>query len=610
MWDLALFALLTLQALPATHLHRYKKELIAYYNLNKGFNTIKPWASGNCCFAVKGGDRLTISDTRYNIQFPASTSKAIRCSPTGGYNEQKYRLYREDSIRPEQVFGSTTESCIHSHNPALFVHEHLDFAIGDAENAPTGGWAQMTVADLTRYQTPLALQYNAGSGLPLTASFQSGNCCVSVKGGQMLTIAGTKYGYAFPATGAAADELRCNQANGYQSPTSFRFYAVPTLLADVAGGHSFASRAACATNHNPSVFMKRDNGGWRYCPAGSFVDMASDPSCCKPCDSVPCPAGQWRVGCGYADAGTCAACPAGTFQLADDDAVCTGCPEGTYSSVVGLVYHTCYDCPAGQYSRMRHTECLHCPAGKFSAAAKSGGCLSCEGGQYAAAQGLSACPHCPAGRFSEMDAEGYLRTACYDCPAGKYQAASRSTSCDDCDACHTSTAPGATSCSTSLERACATTNYSAWGTCPVVCGAGSKARTRSVVTAGRCGGQPCPALVDSAPCQSAPCPCAAVSCALSAQPCGYGNAGHGACGNATTSTPMRIRVHHPTSVQWQSELTKRTGVIGVMATAGTLGGHHCKLVAGACKCNCHDQFSAANGYNPKLEDLFDTLPGI
>jgi hypothetical protein len=61
----------------------HKDAFIASYNKNKGVKTIKVFQSGNCCFAVKGGKKLTITGTPYGYQFPASTSGGIRCNPTG-----------------------------------------------------------------------------------------------------------------------------------------------------------------------------------------------------------------------------------------------------------------------------------------------------------------------------------------------------------------------------------------------------------------------------------------------------------------------------------------------------------------------------------------------
>ena len=45
-----------------------------HYNANNGLRPIKLFHTGNCCFAVKGGKKLTISGTPYGYQFPAAQS--------------------------------------------------------------------------------------------------------------------------------------------------------------------------------------------------------------------------------------------------------------------------------------------------------------------------------------------------------------------------------------------------------------------------------------------------------------------------------------------------------------------------------------------------------
>ena len=52
-------------------------------------------------------------------------------------------------------------------------------------------------------------QYNS-VGLPSVKPFTSGNCCISVKGGLMLTISGTPYGFQSPSN--LAGDINCNPA--------------------------------------------------------------------------------------------------------------------------------------------------------------------------------------------------------------------------------------------------------------------------------------------------------------------------------------------------------------------------------------------------------------
>ena len=50
-------------------LEKHKLDFISQYNNNKGIGVIKTFKSGNCCFAVKGGNKLTISNTACKCLF-------------------------------------------------------------------------------------------------------------------------------------------------------------------------------------------------------------------------------------------------------------------------------------------------------------------------------------------------------------------------------------------------------------------------------------------------------------------------------------------------------------------------------------------------------------
>ena len=66
-------------------MQRYKYEFISHYNSNMGINVIRPFKSGNCCFAIKHGEQdlmLTVTGTSYKFAFPASQSGSIRCNPS------------------------------------------------------------------------------------------------------------------------------------------------------------------------------------------------------------------------------------------------------------------------------------------------------------------------------------------------------------------------------------------------------------------------------------------------------------------------------------------------------------------------------------------------
>ena len=47
----------------STDFERYKTEFVSHYNANNGIAPILTFKSGNCCVAVKGGNKLMISNT-------------------------------------------------------------------------------------------------------------------------------------------------------------------------------------------------------------------------------------------------------------------------------------------------------------------------------------------------------------------------------------------------------------------------------------------------------------------------------------------------------------------------------------------------------------------
>ena len=87
-------------------LEQHKEAFVDHYNANHGLNVIKPFTSGNCCVALSSGLKLTISNTPYKYQFPASASGDIRCNPTGGYKDARYLFYRVPSLSLSQIFSA------------------------------------------------------------------------------------------------------------------------------------------------------------------------------------------------------------------------------------------------------------------------------------------------------------------------------------------------------------------------------------------------------------------------------------------------------------------------------------------------------------------------
>eukprot|EP00937_MAST-01D_sp_MAST-1D-sp2_P006154 g6154.t1 len=218
-------------AATSAQLNEHKAVFVKHYNANKGLNVIKNFQSGNCCFALKGGNKLIISGTPYGYQFPSNAGGDIRCNPSAGYTEGPYMFYRTSALTMEMSF-SDRAACATSHNPGLFIkivaqQTKLEFGMYDFEKQPAGGWQLLTAAELEANKKEFIARYNEDGGIPPVASFQSGNCCFATKGGEHLIISDTPYGYQFPAAQGAAD-IRCNPTAGY-SEKFYTFFRVVEL---------------------------------------------------------------------------------------------------------------------------------------------------------------------------------------------------------------------------------------------------------------------------------------------------------------------------------------------------------------------------------------------
>jgi hypothetical protein len=239
-------------AMTGADIEKHKDEFVKHYNTEGGVAPIKTFQSGNCCVAVKGGNKLTISGTKYGFQFPASQKGDIRCNPKGGYTEARYKFFTASTLATTSTFGEKS-GCSTSHNPALFFKTEskskIEFGLYDFTLSPSGGWVVMTGADFEKYKAQFVPSYNDNKGVKVIKTFQSGNCCVAVKGGNKLTISGTPYNYQFPA--ATSGGIRCNPTGGYTEPV-YQFYRTATLKTTM----TFGEKAACATNHNMAVFIR------------------------------------------------------------------------------------------------------------------------------------------------------------------------------------------------------------------------------------------------------------------------------------------------------------------------------------------------------------------
>ena len=195
------------QVATVAQLTKYKAALVAEYNKNKGLKLIKPFKSGNCCFAVAGGMKLKISGTKYPTVFPAATSGGLRCSPKIGYSEANYQFYKSLKAAP----GCATKA-----NPGIFIKFNLNkpkinsgvrFTIFDYQVSPGAQWRLMKESDFKMYKNDFVTQYNTKKGIPVFKSWISSNCCVALKGGLKLKISGTKYGFQFPSDASGGTNM-------------------------------------------------------------------------------------------------------------------------------------------------------------------------------------------------------------------------------------------------------------------------------------------------------------------------------------------------------------------------------------------------------------------
>ena len=167
-------------------------------------------------------------------------------------------LHGSEVPKFEEVAGVNTWSgCSHGHTcvgldpPPSVDDGKTEFGMYDVSTMPPGGWQLMSAADFRSQRAAFRVAYNSAQGISLIKPFRSGNCCVAVSGGKMLAVTNTPYGFQFPSS-VVDSELSCNPSDGY-SAEAYRFYRLPRLTED----HSFESKDACSTNHNPAVYMRR-----------------------------------------------------------------------------------------------------------------------------------------------------------------------------------------------------------------------------------------------------------------------------------------------------------------------------------------------------------------
>lgn len=216
----------------------------------KGLKVIKSFKATNCCFAVKGGLKLAISDTPFGYVFPAADG-AIKCNP------------KQDLAGMYQFFGApklelsskitAKAACTTGHNPGVFMKKKaakveaswVKFGVYDYQKSPGGGWELMTIGDMQAQKAYFIKLYNANSGVDVIKPFKSGDCCFAFKGGKKLKIKDSPMGFAFPAKKGM---MQCHPNVAYSGTVQF----FGTKLTDKT---VFTEATGCKRNHNPGFYM-------------------------------------------------------------------------------------------------------------------------------------------------------------------------------------------------------------------------------------------------------------------------------------------------------------------------------------------------------------------
>jgi hypothetical protein len=515
------------QVMAVADMNEYSAELAQAYNSNKGFDLIKAWTAGNCCFAVKGGDKLHIAGTKHGYQFPAhAETRTIQCSPEGGYNDFKYVLYKLPILTAKAGY-SAKPGCATNHNPALFMKlptaptKRMTFGMYDYTSSPAGGWSLMSEADFTQYGGDFIDYYNINGGVSIIGEFQSGNCCVAVKGGNKLYIPQTKYGYAFPAdylSGAA----RCKPSGGY-TDTKYKFYKVPEMGED----YTFTAKAGCATKKNPGVFMKEIDfgtgeaiefgmhdhtvsppGGWEIMDIGMFHDhrvkFMQHYNANKGFNVIR----NFKSGnCCFVMKGGGALMISGTkyeyqFPALDSTGGIRCNPSDGYGLAASGAKYQFYQTPTlsvdniissefactvnhnpGIFIRNHRTALTHSPT-EAPTAAPTAAAVHCTVSEWNG--------WCPCSAKCGPGAQTRKRTVVRrdahggdECPTLE---AERPCNLQDC------------------PIHCNVGEWGEWGPCNAVCGGGSSTRRREVLTPPEHSGAACPHLTQALPCHTQPCP--------------------------------------------------------------------------------------------------------
>ena len=241
-------------------------------------------------------------------------------------------------------------------------------------------------------------------------------------------------------------------------PIGWNCTGLVTAQSCPAGLYSTLGSSAC-TIPCPANYFCPGNGTAIICPPGSFsLGGADGPNGCSQCPagyyclngikalcpagylslagasvcSIPCPAGFYCPGVGYAVACTISGtyalsnatyncsvcepgyqcpttstrlfCPPNTWSLPGSTNCTLPCPTGVVCPGNGKM--SCTVCPAGVFtvrpcSSDGDTICnTTCPPGMFGAFYTRGFCQNCEKGMYNDQYGMTTCQSCPSGKYA------------------------------------------------------------------------------------------------------------------------------------------------------------------------------------------------------------------
>jgi len=185
--------------------------------------------------------------------------------------------------------------------------------------------------------------------------------------------------------------------------------------------------------------------GYRYIPVGGFNAFGR-------CEL--CAAGKYTD----LDSPTtetyvteCTSCPAGTYNVLEENNYCTDCPDGMTSpeGSPGCAYF----CSLGSFSDMFYadwwtgdiiesTPCAPCTAGKYAYLVQNtivdgvgiGECQTCEAGKYSDSTSSLQCVNCEAGKISQYEGADSVDSCLWPCKIAQYRLDTTSQHCTDCPA--------------------------------------------------------------------------------------------------------------------------------------------------------------------------------